>query len=181
MSFGQSVGSCCIALALRSFVAVLAAGMTLAVECCSCAKLYWCITISFILPNGNQRSYSAFLPTSVILSSRGKSRANLFGHLHSQLQVCRLLGMYPSLNIPLQTVDETEESFPIINVTTLREPLTKPHNIVSYIAMLHPFGQGLTHFECVVSWLQLRQQGSFHSTPPQHITLNLIPGMGLPF
>ena len=79
-----------------------------------------------MLPYGNWHSCSAFLPMSVILSSHGKSRANLFGHLHSQLQVCRLLGSYPSLNIALQTVNETEESFRIINITTLREPFTKP-------------------------------------------------------
>ena len=89
--------------------------------------------------------------------------------------------MYPGLNIPLQPINETEESFRIINVTMLREPLTKVHNIVHYTATLDPFGQGLMHFECVVGWFEVRQQSSFHSSPPRHITLNLIPGMGLPF
>ena len=74
--------------------------------------------------------------------------------------------MYPGLSIPLQPVNETEESFHIIKVTTLREPFTKSHNIVGYIATLDPFGQGLMRFECVVGLLEVRQQGSFHSTPP---------------
>ena len=89
--------------------------------------------------------------------------------------------MYPGLNIPLQPINETEESFRIINVSTLCEPFTKAHNIVSYIATLNPFGQGLTCLVCVVGWFEVKQQSSFHSSPPQHITLNLIPGMGLPF
>ena len=178
MLVGQSVGSCC--LALCSFVTVLAAGMTLATELCSGAKLHWRTTISPMLPNGNWHSNSPFCPTLVTLSSSGKSRPNLFVYLHSQLQVCRLWVRIQALILP-QTIDEMEESFRIIDITTLREPLTKAHNIVSHIAALYPFSQGLTHFECVVGWLEVRQQGSFHSTPPQHITLNLIPGMGLPF
>ena len=89
--------------------------------------------------------------------------------------------MYPGLNIPLQPINETKESFHIINIPTLCEPSTKSHNIVSYIATLDPFGQGLMHFEHVVGWFEVGQQSSFHSSPPRHITLNLIPGMGLPF
>ena len=117
----------------------------------------------------------------VTLASSSKSGANLFGHLHGRLQVCRFLGTYPGLNIHLQPIDEMEESFRIIDVTTLREPFTKAHNIVSYIATLDLFGHGLMCFECVVSWFEVRQQSSFQSSPPQHITLNLVPGMGLPF
>ena len=116
----------------------------------------------------------------VTLASSSKSGANLFGHVHGRLQVCRFLGTYPGLNIPLQPVDEMEESFCIIDVTALREHLTKAHNIVSHITTLYPFGQGLTHFECVVGWFEVRQQGSFNSALPRHITLNLIPGMGSP-
>ena len=157
MLVGQSVRSCPIALALCSFVTVLATGTTLAMELCSGAKLHWRVTISPMLPNGNWHSNSVFHPTSVILSSSGKSRSNLFGHFHSQLQVCRPLAMYPSLSIPLQAVDEMEESFCIIDITILREPLTKAHNIVGYVAMLHPFVQGLTHFERIVCWLEVRQ------------------------
>ena len=89
--------------------------------------------------------------------------------------------MYPGLKIPLQPIYETEESFCIIDVTTLRETFTKAHNIVSYIATLDPFGQGLTRFERVVGWFEVRQQNSFHSSSPWNITLNLIPGMGLSF
>ena len=52
---------------------------------------------------------------------------------------------------PLQPVNEMEESFHIMNVTTLCKPFTKTHNIVSYIATLDPFSQGLTRFERIVS------------------------------
>ena len=121
-----------------------------------------------------------FRPTLVTLASSSKSGANLFGHLHGRLQVCRFRGIYLGLNIPLQPVNEAEESFHIIDITTLRESITKTHNIVSDIAMLHPFGQGLTRFEHIVGWLEVKKQGSFHSTPPRHINLNLTPGMGLP-
>lgn len=181
MTVGQSVGSCRIAFALRSFMTILAAGMTLAAKRCSSTKFHWHVTISPLLPNGNRPGNSPFCPTLIILPSSGKSKSNLFGHLHGQLQVYRLLGTYPGLHIPLQTINEMEESFRIINVTTLHEPLAKVHNMVGHIATLYPFGQGLMHFECVVSWLEIRQQSSFYGTPPQHITLNLIPGMGLPF
>ena len=155
--------------------------MTLAARRCSGAKLHWRATIFPLLPNGNWHCNSPFCPMLVTLASSSKSGANLFGHLHGRLQVCRFLGTYPGLNIPLQTFNEMEESFRIINVTTLREPLTKAHNIVSHIATLYPFGQGLMHFERIAGWLEVRQESSFHSTPPRHITLNLIPGMGLPF
>ena len=74
-----------------------------------------------------------------------------------------------------------EESFRIINITTLCESFTETHNVISDVTSLYPFGQRLMHFECVVCWLDIRQQSSFHSNPPQHITLNLIPGMGPPF
>ena len=130
--------------------------MTLAAERRSSSKLYWCVTISLMLPSGNRHRYSAFLPPSIILSSCGKSRANLFSHLHSQLQLYRLLGTYASLNIPLQPINETQESFHIIAVTTLPESLTKAHNIVSHITLLHPFGQRLTHLEHLVCWLEVR-------------------------
>ena len=59
---GQSVGSCRIALALYSFVTVLATGMTLAMEHCSVAKLHWCVTIFPMLPNGNWHSNSLLAP-----------------------------------------------------------------------------------------------------------------------
>ena len=146
MMVGQSVRSCCIAFALHSFVTVLAAGMILAMKRCSSTKFHWCVTISPLLPNGNWHSNSPFCPMLITLSSSGKSRSNLFDHLHGRQQVCRLLGTYPGLSIPLQTPNEMEESFYIIYITTLRESLTKAHNIVSHIATLYPFGQGLMHF-----------------------------------
>ena len=110
-----------------------------------------------MLPKGNWHSNSSFQPTLVILAGSGKSRANLFGHLHCQLQVCRLLGTYPSLNIPLQAVDEMEERFRIMEIATLRESLTETHNIVSDVALVHPYGQRLTNFELIVCWLKVRQ------------------------
>ena len=151
---------------VTAHLTVLATGMTLAMKHCSGAKLHWCTAISPLLPHGNRHDNSPFCPTLVTLSSSGKSRSNLFGHLHGKLQVCRLLGTYPGLNIPLQPIYEMEEGFCIINVTTLREPLTKAHNIFSHIATLYPFGQGLPRFERVVGRLEVRQQSSFHSTPP---------------
>ena len=90
---------------------------------------------------------ACFDPRLFILAGSGKSRTDLLGHLHGRLQICRLLGKYPSLNIPLQAIDETEEGFHIINITILHVSLTETLNIVSYVASLHPFCQRLMHFE----------------------------------
>ena len=115
MSVGQSVGSCRTVFgALYSFMTILAACMTFATEHRSGAKLHWHITISSLLTNGNRHSNSLLQTTLVILASSGKNRTNLLGHLHGQLQICRLLGTYTSLNIPLQAINKTEERFCII-------------------------------------------------------------------
>ena len=80
MSVGRSVGSWRIALgALRSFVTVLAARMTLAAERRSGAKLHWRVTISPLLPNGNRHSNSSLSTTFVMQICSGKGGSDLLG------------------------------------------------------------------------------------------------------
>ena len=87
--------------------------------------------------------------------------------------------MNPSLNITLQTVEKTEQGFSIINVNTLSIPFRKTYNIVSDRPSLGPFGQRLSCLEGIVRWLEVVQQRNLQVRPTRHITLYLVPSVGL--
>ena len=105
----------------------------------------------------------------------------LLCHLHSRLQVRRLVHTHPSLQVRLQAVDEPKHRLSGVHITTLSIPFGKTINILSDAASLCPFGQSLARLKRVVRGLEIAQQRGLQPRPPLHITLDEVPSMRLPF
>ena len=65
------------------------------------------------------------------------------------------------------------------SVYTLSIPFRKPSNIISNKPSLGPFRQRLPGFDGIVGRLEVAQQRTLQVRQSRHITLDLVPGVGL--
>ena len=145
----------------------------------SSTKLHWCIIIARV-GYINRNGYRSFtLALFVNDASLCEPRTDLLSHLHSWLQINGPLRTNPGLNITLQTIEKTKQGLSLIDVNTLSMPFGKPYDIVCNRPSLGPFCQCLPRLEGIICWLEVIQQRHLQVRPSQHITLHLVPSVGV--
>ena len=72
-----------------------------------------------------------------------------------------------------------KQGLSIVDIYILSIPFGKLYNIVCNRPSLGPFFQYLPRLEGIIRWLEVVQQRNLQVRPTQHITLYLVPSVGL--